>query len=87
MFSHTGIGTTINTGTVIGCNIYGAGFPRQFIPSFSIGSAHGYEVHTLKAVFDLSSKAMMRRNCIFTDHDQRILTAVYDRTAQYRRFK
>ena len=88
-FSRTGIGTTINTGTVIGvgCNLYGAGFPRQFIPSFSIGGAHGYEVHTLKAVFDLSSKAMMRRNCIFTEHDQRILTVVYDRTAQYRRFK
>ena len=37
--SKTGINTMFNTGTVLGVstNIYGSGFPRNFIPSFSWG--------------------------------------------------
>lgn len=86
--SKTGVGTMLNTGTVIGvgCNIYGSGFPRQFVPSFSEGGAHGYEVHPLKAVFSTAEKAMIRRDRVLTDEDQRILTAVFDRSASYRKF-
>lgn len=38
-FSRSGIQTMFNTGTVIGisCNIYGAGFPSKYIPSFTWG--------------------------------------------------
>jgi len=86
--SKTGISTMLNTGTVVGvgCNIYGSGFPRQFVPSFSEGGAHGYEIHTLKTVFSTAEKAMIRRNRVLTDEDQRILTAVFDRSASYRKF-
>ncbi len=86
--SKTGIGTILNTGTVIGvgCNIYGSGFPRQFVPSFSEGGAHGYEVHRLKTVFSTAEKAMVRRNRVLTDEDQRILTAVFERSAPHRKF-
>lgn len=86
--SKTGISTMLNTGTVIGvgCNIYGSGFPRQFVPSFSEGGAHGYEVHPLKIVFSTAEKAMIRRDRVLTDEDQRILTTVFDRSAPYRKF-
>jgi UDP-N-acetylglucosamine diphosphorylase/glucosamine-1-phosphate N-acetyltransferase len=86
--SKTGICTMINTGTVIGvgCNLYGSGFPRQFVPSFSEGGAHGYEIHPLKKVFSTAEKAMIRRNRVLTDEDQRILTVVFDRSASYRKF-
>jgi UDP-N-acetylglucosamine diphosphorylase/glucosamine-1-phosphate N-acetyltransferase len=86
--SKTGISTMLNSGTVIGvgCNIYGSGFPRQFVPSFSEGGAHGYEVHSLKTVFSTAEKAMIRRDRVLTDEDQRILTAVFERSAPYRRY-
>jgi hypothetical protein len=87
--SKTGISTMFNTGTVVGvgCNIYGTGFPRQFVPSFSDGGAHGYEVYHLKTVFSTAEKAMVRRNRVLTDEDQRILTSVFERSAPYRNFK
>ncbi len=85
--SKTGVGTMLNTGTVVGvgCHLYGSGFPRQFVPSFSEGGAHGYDVHPLKAVFSTAEKVMVRRNRVLTDQDQRILTAVFDRSASYRK--
>ncbi|MFV0379048.1 MAG: GlmU family protein [Mangrovibacterium sp.] len=86
--SKAGINTMFNTGTVVGvgCNIHGAGFPRQFVPSFSDGGAHGYKVHTLKTVFGTAAQVMARRGTVLTDSDQRILTSVFDQTEDYRRF-
>ena len=53
--SKCGINTMFNTGTVVGvgANIFGAGFPRNFIPSFSWGGASGFSVYKLPKVFDL----------------------------------
>ena len=47
--SKSAINTMFNTGTVVGvsANVFGAGFPRNFIPSFSWGGAHGLDVYTL----------------------------------------
>ncbi len=86
--SKAGISCMFNTGTVVGvgCNIYGAGFPRQFVPSFSDGGAHGYKVNQLKSVFNTAVHVMARRGCVLEDEDQRILTVVFDRSAQYRKF-
>jgi hypothetical protein len=38
-FVTTGVGTNLNTGTVIGshCNLSSIGFPPRYIPSFSFG--------------------------------------------------
>jgi len=86
--SKAGINTMFNTGTVVGvgCNIHGAGFPRQFVPSFSDGGAHGYKTHQLKAVFGTAAQVMARRSSVLTDADQRLLTAVFDVSALYRKF-
>lgn len=86
--SKAGISTMFNTGTVVGvgCNIHGTGFPRQFVPSFSDGGAHGYKVHTLKTVFGTAAQVMARRGTVLTDSEQRILTAVFDMTEEYRKF-
>lgn len=86
--SKAGINTMFNTGTVVGvgCNIHGAGFPRQFVPSFSDGGAHGYKVHQLKSVFGTAAQVMARRSSVLTDADQRLLTAIYDLSAPYRKF-
>jgi len=86
--SKAGISTMFNTGTVVGvgCNIHGAGFPRQFVPSFSDGGASGYKVHQLKTVFGTAAQVMARRSSELTDVDQRILTTVFDKSAGYRKY-
>ena len=80
--SKTGINTMFNTGTVIGvnCNIYGPGFPRNFIPSFSWGGASGFSSYDLKKAFKVAESVYKRRNLEFDDVEKNILTHVYNET-------
>ena len=52
--SKCGINTMFNTGTTIGvsANIFGDGFPRNFIPSFAWGGAAGFSTYPTKKVFE-----------------------------------
>ena len=84
--SKCGINTMFNTGTVIGvsANIFGSGFPRNFVPSFSWGGASGFQVYKLPKVFEVASKVFERRKLSFDDLEQSILYQVYDMTKRYR---
>jgi UDP-N-acetylglucosamine diphosphorylase/glucosamine-1-phosphate N-acetyltransferase len=85
--SKCGINTMFNTGTVVGvnANIFGAGFPRNFIPSFSWGGAAGVTTYKLKDAFDVAGKVFERRNLIFDEREQEILTHVFELTDKYRK--
>lgn len=85
--SKCGINTMFNTGTVIGvsANIYGGGFPRNFIPSFSWGGASGMTTYKLNKVFEVASVVMKRRSVDFDEVEQNILTKVFELTEGYRR--
>jgi UDP-N-acetylglucosamine diphosphorylase/glucosamine-1-phosphate N-acetyltransferase len=83
------INTMFNTGTVVGvsANVFGAGFPRNFIPDFSWGGAHGYEVYTLKKMFETVEKVFARRDHRqFDDNEKHILKNIFEMTEEYRRF-
>ena len=84
--SKCGINTMFNTGTVIGvsANIFGSGFPRNFVPSFSWGGASGFQVYKLPKVFEVASKVFERRKLDFDEKEQNILSEVYDMTKRYR---
>jgi len=84
--SKCGINTMFNTGTVVGvsANIFGSGFPRNFIPSFSWGGASGFQLYKLPKVFEVASKVFERRKLNFDDVEQSILSEVYDMTKRYR---
>ena len=86
--SKAGINTMFNTGTVVGvgANIFGAGFPRQFVPSFSMGGAQGYKENRLSGVISTASQVMIRRNEKFTELDQQILANIYETSTLYRKF-
>jgi UDP-N-acetylglucosamine diphosphorylase/glucosamine-1-phosphate N-acetyltransferase len=86
--SKSGINTMFNTGTVVGvsANIFGDGFPRNFIPSFSWGGAQGFTVFTINKAFEVASQVMKRRNIDFSDDDKAILTHIFEVTEKYRRF-
>lgn len=76
--SKAGINTMFNTATVVGVgvNFYGAGFPRTFIPSFSMGSTAGMKPVDIDDFFETASKVMARRHVSLTETDKEILIAV-----------
>lgn len=82
-----GINTMFNTGTVVGvsCNIFGAGFPRNFVADFSWGGAHGFETYTLNKVFEVAEKVFERRGIEFNQIEKDILTAVFEQTETFRK--
>ena len=86
--SKCGINTMFNTGTVVGvsANIYGSGFPRNFVPSFSWGGASGFTEYKTNKVFEVASVVMKRRNLVFDEKEQRILEHVFEETSQYRNY-
>lgn len=86
--SKLGINTMINTGTVIGvsCNVFGAGFPRNFIPSFSWGGAAGFTEYQLKKAIETASRVYQRRNLAFDNAEQRIFSHVFTSTAPQRTY-
>ena len=85
--SKCGINTMFNTGTVIGVstNIFGAGFPRNFVPSFSWGGASGFTTYLTKKAFDTAKIVMARRNVEFSEEDAKILEHVFEATKKYRK--
>ena len=87
--SKCGINTMFNTGTVVGVssNIFGSGFPRNFIPSFSWGGNSGFTTYKINKVFEVAEIVMKRRNIEFTDTDKSILEKVFELTSKYRNYE
>lgn len=77
--SKAGINTMFNTATVVGvgCNIHGAGFPRNFIASFSEGGNAGFSDVQLTKFFDIARRVMARRHVDLTDTDRAIFDSIY----------
>jgi len=85
--SKCGINTMFNTGTVIGvsANIFGAGFPRNFVPSFSWGGAAGYSTYITKKAFETARLVMSRRAIEFDEKEAAILEHVFEETKKWRK--
>lgn len=85
--SKCSITTMFNTGTVVGvsANIFGAGFPRNFIPSFSWGGSQGLITYKLNKVFEVAELVMKRRGLTLTVDDKAILENVFEITSSYRK--
>tara|TARA_R110000868_G_scaffold89459_6_gene249009 strand:- start:5316 stop:6491 length:1176 start_codon:yes stop_codon:yes gene_type:complete len=86
--SKCGINSMFNTGTVVGvsANIFGSGFPRNFVPSFSWGGNGGFTTYLTKKAFEVCEVVMERRKIEFTKQDQAILNHVFEETKKYRRY-
>jgi UDP-N-acetylglucosamine diphosphorylase/glucosamine-1-phosphate N-acetyltransferase len=85
--SKCGINTMFNTGTVVGvsANIFGSGFPRNFIPSFSWGGSGGFTTYKTDKAFEVAKVVMSRRNIEFSEMDAKILEHVFEETAKWRK--
>ncbi len=86
--SKCAINTMFNTGTVVGvnANIFGEGFPRNFIPSFSWGGAHGFTVYGIDKAFEVAEIVMERRGIKLNQIEKNILKEIFERTSKYRLF-
>ena len=84
--SKCGINTMFNTGTVIGvsANIFGSGFPRNFIPSFSWGGAKGFTAYLTAKAFEVATEVMKRRGLEFSAQESAILEHVFEDSSTYR---
>ena len=85
--SKCGINTMFNTGTVVGvsANIFGSGFPRNFIPSFSWGGSAGFTTYNTNKAFETASLVMQRRGLEFDEHEAAILQYVFEETKKFRK--
>ncbi|MCK8520812.1 GlmU family protein [Aquimarina sp. D1M17] len=85
--SKCGINTMFNTGTVIGvnANVFGGGFPRNFIPSYSWGGSGGFTTYITKKAFEVAKVVMSRRNQEFSEEDKKILEQVFEDTQSWRK--
>ncbi|OCB70779.1 glucose-1-phosphate thymidylyltransferase [Flavobacterium piscis] len=85
--SKCGINTMFNTGTVVGVstNIFGSGFPRNFVPSFSWGGAGGFTTYVTKKAFETAKLVMGRRNIDFDETESAILEHIFEETKKWRK--
>ena len=70
-----------NTGTVVGvcANIFGGGFPRNFIPSFAWGGPAGFTTFQLKKAFEVAEKSDgKKRISYWMKQIKKILTEHYE---------
>ncbi len=84
--SKSGINTMFNTGTVVGVssNVFGSGFPRTFIPSFSWGGAAGFTEYKLEKALETAQRVMERRGRELDETEKAILTHIFELTDSYR---
>lgn len=86
--SKCGINTMFNTGTVVGvsANIFGSGFQRNLIPSFSWGGTSGMKPYDFDKAMIVASRALHRRGIEFTEADQKILKHIKDTSQRMRNY-
>jgi UDP-N-acetylglucosamine diphosphorylase/glucosamine-1-phosphate N-acetyltransferase len=81
--SRCGINTMFNTGTMVGvsCNIYGAGFPEKFIPSFSWGGEGNFTTYKLEEAMKTAERVYQRRGKRLEPVEADIMKTVFSLTA------
>ncbi|MBA9076872.1 MULTISPECIES: GlmU family protein [Rufibacter] len=77
-----GINTMFNTGTVVGvgANIFGAGFPPTFVPSFTWGGADTMVTYRLPKFFEVAEAVLGRRGLALSSEDRKIFTQIFHLT-------
>ena len=80
------INTMFNTGTIVGvaANIFGGGFARTSVPSFSWGGVTGNKTFEFEKAIETCEAMMRRRDRKLTKIERNILKEVLLRTAKFR---
>jgi UDP-N-acetylglucosamine diphosphorylase/glucosamine-1-phosphate N-acetyltransferase len=83
-----GINTMFNTGTVVGVmsNVFGAGYPDKFIPSFTWGGIESMETYEIDKALEVARRVMARRKMALSAAQEKMLRQVFEMTASERKF-
>jgi UDP-N-acetylglucosamine diphosphorylase / glucose-1-phosphate thymidylyltransferase / UDP-N-acetylgalactosamine diphosphorylase / glucosamine-1-phosphate N-acetyltransferase / galactosamine-1-phosphate N-acetyltransferase len=65
-------------------NLFGAGFPPRFVPSFTWGGAEGLVEYRLDKALRVAEAVMARRKTPLTEADRALLAEVFERTQSER---
>lgn len=85
--SKTAINTMFNTGTIVGvsCNIFGAGFPPRYIPSYTWGGSEWLRTYNLSKSKEVAAIVMNRRNMRLSESESGLLDHVFELTTSERK--
>ena len=77
----TGIGTPLNTGTVIGtgANVFGSNMPPKMVPPFAWGDQPPYSTYRMDKFLETAKRMMARRHVELSDRQAAMLTAAAER--------
>lgn len=80
----TGIGTPLNTGSLIGtgANVYGGAMPPKLVPPFAWGDQPPYSVYRMDKFLEAAKRMMARRHVELTDRQTRMLQAAAEEAAR-----
>jgi UDP-N-acetylglucosamine diphosphorylase / glucose-1-phosphate thymidylyltransferase / UDP-N-acetylgalactosamine diphosphorylase / glucosamine-1-phosphate N-acetyltransferase / galactosamine-1-phosphate N-acetyltransferase len=75
-----------NTGSVVGfsCNVYGAGFPDKYLPSFSWGGGEALQTYAINKALDTAKVVLSRRKIEFKKTDEELFRKIFDLTKNER---
>jgi hypothetical protein len=82
----TGIGTYLNTGTVVGAgsNLFGGRMPPTYVPPFSWGTGDELTEFRLDKFLEVAKLAMGRRNEELDEEMEALLTRAWEKTRNLR---
>ena len=82
----TGIGTLLNTGTVIGAgsNVFGGAMPPTAVPPFSWGSGANLTTHKIERFLETTERVMSRRSLELDDSMKALFKRAWSVTATQR---
>jgi UDP-N-acetylglucosamine diphosphorylase/glucosamine-1-phosphate N-acetyltransferase len=86
--SKSGINTMFNTGTVVGicCNIYGSGYPKKYIPSFTWGGTdEDTTIFKLDQALKIAERVMNRRKLTLGEIEKDVIRTVFESTVNERK--
>ncbi|MGI4022734.1 MAG: putative sugar nucleotidyl transferase [Janthinobacterium lividum] len=77
-----GINTMFNTGTVVGVNsnVFGAGYPPNFVPDFSWGGIQHKEIYAINKALETNKRVFERKNRTFDETEAEILKHIFEIT-------
>jgi hypothetical protein len=83
----TGIGTLLNTGSVVGAgsNLFGGAMPPRYVPPFSWGSGSDLVEFRLDRFFEVAEAAMARRDIELGAGTRELLARAWEVTRAERR--
>lgn len=88
-YAKSAVNTVFNTGTVIGvsANIFGSGFPRNFVPSFAWGGSKRFSTFQVDKAVEAADQSVQRRNQSLGVEERLIFLRVFEESVKYRRWE